>query len=191
MFLLAVLIVALATTPLAGGRLDALGDLRVRWPWAAGGAIVVQILVISVFPDRFEAAHEPLHLLSYALAAAFVGANLRLPGVALVGLGGGLNLLAITANEGVMPATAAAQRAAGVVATQGEFANSAVLENPKLLFLGDVFYIPEAVPILNNTFSVGDILIAIGTFVLIHGVCGSRLVPAWAGGQRRTATPEK
>lgn len=188
MFLLAVLILAVATVPLAGGRLAALGDIPVRWPGAAMGAIALQILVISVFPDRFETAHEPLHLLSYGLAAAFIVANLRLPGVLVIGLGGALNLIAIVANGGVMPASAAAQRAAGVVASRGEFANSAALEDPKLLFLGDIFYIPEEAPILNNTFSIGDVLIALGVLILIHGICGSRLVPRWAG--RRDADIE-
>ena len=184
MVLLAVLVLAVLTVPLAGGRLAALGDLQVRWGWAVVAAIGLQVLIISVFPDRFEALHEPLHLLSYGFAALFVYANIRLPGVLLIALGGLLNLIAIVANGGVMPASRAAQRSAGIVQSDDGFANSAALEDPELLFLGDVFAIPDSVPYLDNVFSIGDVLIAVGAFVLIHGVCGSRLIPRWAGGSR-------
>lgn len=188
MFLLAVLILAVVTVPLAGGRLGMLGQLEFRLGWAAIVAIGLQILIISVFPDRFEALHEPLHFVSYALAAVFIIMNRSLPGLPLIGLGALLNLVAITANGGVMPASAAARRGAGLTTDPSEFANSASLEDPELLFLGDVFYIPEGIPILNNTFSIGDVLIAIGAFVLIHGVCGSRLIPAWAGGAAKISS---
>ncbi|MGH2757046.1 MAG: DUF5317 family protein, partial [Actinomycetota bacterium] len=108
--------------------------------------------------------------------------------VPLIGLGALSNFAAIVANGGVMPASAAAQSAAGIAQEKGAFVNSGVVEDPKLLFLGDVFAIPESWPVLNNVFSVGDVLIALGALLLIHGVCGSRLVPSWAGG---TSTPSR
>ena len=42
--------------------------------------------------------------------------------------------------------------------------------------LGDVFATPSSWP-LYNVYSVGDITIVLGVLVLLHGVCGSRLVP--------------
>jgi hypothetical protein len=182
MILLAVLILAVVTVPLAGGALGALGDIRLRWPGAIAAAIGLQILIISIFPNRFEALHEPIHVLSYLFAAAFLIRNLNLPGVPLIGLGALCNFVAIVANGGVMPASVTAQRAAGIVEEGSGFVNSGVVEDPNLLFLGDVFAIPESWPVLNNVFSVGDVLIALGAVVLIHGVCGSRLIPRWAGG---------
>ena len=47
--------------------------------------------------------------------------------------------------------------------------------NPKLSFLGDVFAVPASFPV-HNVFSVGDVCIVIGAFVLLHTVCGSALV---------------
>lgn len=176
MILLAVLAVAVLTVVPLGGRLAGLIDIDFAWTWLVAAAIGIQILIISVIPDRFEGIHRPLHLLSYALAGAFVVANLKLPGVWLIGLGGLSNLVAIAANGGVMPASAEALRSAGGRLEPGEFVNSGVLEDPKLLFLGDIFSIPHEVPVFNTVFSIGDVFIAVGTVVLIHGVTGSRLV---------------
>ena len=51
-----------------------------------------------------------------------------------------------------------------------------MLENPKLLFLGDVFATPASLP-LHNVFSIGDGILLLGVAVLVHVACGSRLVP--------------
>ena len=176
MILLVILALAVATVPLFRGRLAGLIDIDLGWTWLVVAAIGIQIVIISVIPDRFEGIHKPLHFLSYVLAGAFVVANLKIPGVWLVGVGGLCNLLAIAANGGVMPATATALRAAGMATESDEFVNSGVLEDPKLLFLGDIFSIPGEIPVVNTVFSVGDVLIALGTVVLVHGVSGSRLV---------------
>jgi hypothetical protein len=175
--LIAVMLLALITVPLAGGRLIRIADMSVKWGWAILIAIGLQIFVISFLPDRFGELPEWLHVLSYFFAALFVLANIRVPGMVLIGLGALCNFVAILANNGVMPASAAAQRGAGLTQTAEGFANSATVEDPKLLFLGDIFYIPDSVPILDNVFSIGDVLIAVGLVILIHGVCGSRLVP--------------
>ncbi len=187
MILLAVLAVAVITVPLLGGRLQRLIDIDLGWTWLVAAAIGTQILIISIIPDGFDGIHRPLHFLSYVFAGAFVLLNIRLPGLWLIGLGGALNLIAIAANGGVMPATAAALRSAGMATESDEFVNSDVLEDPKLLFLGDIFAIPDEVPVLDTVFSVGDVLIALGTVVLVHGVCGSKL--AWWRRDREQQPP--
>lgn len=176
-FLLAVILIALVLVPVFGGRLLRLADIDLKATWAIAVALGLQILIVSVFPDRFEGMHVPVHLLSYGFAGYFVWANRRIPGVLVIGAGAALNFLAIFANGGVMPARAEALRTAGIVNPGGEFTNSGVVEDPKLAFLGDIFAIPESWPIVNNVYSVGDILIAIGAFIVIHAVCGSKLVP--------------
>ena len=178
MILLAVLLVAVIAVPLLGGRLARLADIELCHLWALGVALGLQILVISVFPDRFEWAHEPLHIASYVFAGFFVWANRALPGMIVMGLGALCNAVAIVANGGVMPASPTALRAAGIPVDQGPgFANSAAVEDPNLLFLGDIFSVPDSWPIIDNVFSVGDVLIALGAVILVHGVCGSKLVP--------------
>ena len=169
-----VLLVCLATAPLAGGRLGALADVRFRWPGAVAAGIALQVVIISVVPGGSPTMHDAVHLLSYGLVAAFVARNLWIPGVPLVALGGGLNLAAITANGGVMPADPDAVRRAGLPLEHADYINSAIVAHPRLAPLGDVFAVPAAFP-LHNVFSIGDVLIAVGALVFVHRIGGSRL----------------
>jgi hypothetical protein len=169
-----VLLVCLATVPLAGGRLAALADVRFRAPWLALAAIGVQVLVISIVPRGAEWTHHAAHLASYGLIAAFLSINRRLPFLWLAAIGGGLNLAAIAANGGVMPADRDALAAAGIEQKAGDFANSTAVAHPHLSFLGDVFAVPSSWPV-SNVFSVGDVILAIAALLALHAVCGSRL----------------
>lgn len=190
MILLAVLLLSLILVPLLGGRLARLADIDPKAVWSIAVAIGLQILIISVFPDRYEWSHVPLHIMSYGFAAVFVWANRDIPGMVIIAVGAACNLAAILANDGVMPATPAALRSAGFETDTEGFANSAVVEDAKLQFLGDIFAIPDSVPILDNVFSIGDVLIAIGIVVLVHGVCGSKLVPErWRGTSSGVESP--
>jgi hypothetical protein len=162
------LLAVFASVPVLGGRLGALAAVRLRCGWLLSAALGVQVLVITVLPGGAPALHRILHLGSYALAGSFVVANRGLRGLLLIGLGGLANLVAIAANSGVMPMSAAAGRTAGMTAERG-FANSAVLEHPVLASLGDVFAVSGAV------FSPGDVAILLGAAVLVHAACGSHL----------------
>jgi Family of unknown function (DUF5317) len=169
-----VFLACLVTVPLARGRLTALADLKLRRPWLALAGIGVQILIIEVIPHGESSLHEIVHLASYGLLGAFAWSNRRIPGVPLIMLGGLLNFIAISANGGIMPADPELARH---MADGAEgFVNAGALENPRFLFLGDVFATPSWFP-LYNVYSVGDMVIVLGVFVLLHGVCGSRLVP--------------
>jgi hypothetical protein len=175
-FLLAVVILSVATVRLAGGSLSALGQLRLRYAAAIFGALVLQIAIISVVPGGSPWLHRVLYIGSYALAAVFVVANRRIAGMRVLALGGTLNLIAILANGGVMPASRSALRTAGRLTSTTDFLNSAALPHPRLLFLGDILPVPHAVP-LANVYSIGDVCIAIGVAIAIHSLAGTRLVP--------------
>jgi hypothetical protein len=172
-----VLLLCLATVPLAGGRLGALADLRFRAAWLALMGIALQILVISVVPQGSAWIHHAAHLASYGLIAGFVWANRQVPYLWLAALGGGLNLVAITANGGVMSADADALVAAGIEQHAGEFANSTAVAHPHLAFLGDVFAVPSSLPV-SNVYSVGDVVLVVAALLALHCLCGSRLALA-------------
>src|SRR5215203_4460558 len=91
-------------------------------------------------------------------------------------LGEPLHVLCITVNGGVMPADPDALAAIGRSPASDEFINSTALEHPKLAFLGDIIPTPASWPV-SNVYSVGDLLILTGAFVLLHVACGSRIVP--------------
>jgi uncharacterized protein DUF5317 len=169
-------LLCLLSVPLAGGRLSALADLPLQKAWLAGAAIAIQIAIVSVFPGDLGPLGEPLHVLSYLLLGAFAWFNRRIAGLPIVALGGLLNFVCITVNGGVMPADPDALEAIGRSPTSDEFINSTALPNPKLAFLGDIIPTPASWPV-TNVYSVGDLLILTGAFVLLHVACGSRIVP--------------
>lgn len=184
MILVACMVVVAASVPVAGGRLGALAEVRLRHQWLIVTALGLQVLIISVAPglapERITAA---IHLGTYALAGVFLLVNPQLPGLRLMALGGAANLAAIAANGGVMPAREAALRLAGHPVETDVFVNSGVVGDARLAWLGDVFAIPAGWPFA-NVFSIGDVLLVVGGAVALHTACGSRLVPA-----HRRATP--
>jgi hypothetical protein len=175
-FLIAVVGLAALTVPLAGGRLGALVEVRLRQVWAIFAGLGLEIAAIDL-PGLPEGARAALMVAAYPVLAVFLVANWRVPGIPVVALGGALNLLAIAANGGVMPASPAALAGAGLDPAAPGFQNSTALADPRLAFLGDVFSTPASWP-LSNVFSVGDVLIALGVAWALHGICRSRLVPS-------------
>ena len=164
------LVLAIVAVPLLGGKLGALGDLKFARPEFGIAALLTQGLVLGLLPDGDRTLHAIVHLGSYGLMAIFVAANLSIPGLGTVALGGALNAVAIAANGGVMPADPHAFASAGLHVTPGEFVNSAPNAHATLGFLGDVFWTPANWP-LANVFSVGDCLIVLGVAWLVLRVC--------------------
>jgi len=181
MLLVAFLGFVLITVPMFRGRLLLLAEVRFRALWALGGALAFQSAIrLSAPGGDLPELYGSFHLASYALAGVFLWENRRLPGAWLIALGGAMNLLAIAANRGVMPASPEALAAAGLIDAPRWFSNSATLMDPNLRFLGDVFAIPPPIP-FHNVFSPGDLLIALGGAFALHRLCGSRLVPSGRG----------
>jgi Family of unknown function (DUF5317) len=176
-FLVVLVLVSALAVPLAGGRLGALVELRLRHVWAVYAALGLAVLGVGL-PGLPDGLRSLLLVTAYPVGAVFLAANWRVPGMVLTALGAALNLLAILANGGVMPASPAALAAAGLPAAEPGFRNSSVVDDPRLAFLGDVFAIPASWP-LSNVFSVGDLLIGVGLAWGLHRICGSRLVPRW------------
>jgi hypothetical protein len=159
---------ALAVVALLGpDRLARLTRLPVRQLWLAYAALGLQVVA---FPFDFLPWSMParpasiLWLVSYALLIALAAANRRIAGVPLLALGMVLNLAAVVANGGQMPVATAAMRAAGLDYSVEH--NSVAASEPALPWLVDRWAAPEWVP-LANVFSVGDVIIAIGVFLIV------------------------
>lgn len=161
------LIAAHAVLP--GSDLRRLGRFALRHTWLVWLALVDQVVVISVLAGG-GVASKAAHLASYGLAGAFAVLNCRTARTWLIALGGALNLAAIAANGGTMPASPAALQASGWHAAPGHFANSAALANPRLQVLGDVFATPSWSPV-HSVFSIGDVLIVVGVAVFLQLTC--------------------
>ena len=125
------------------------------------------VLFSGPVAERIGDLGMPIYIGSTVLVLAVVLRNLRLPGLVLVAAGALSNLLAIVANGGYMPASAAALAFLGKAVNPG-YSNSAVVESPALAPLTDIFALPPGVPFA-NVFSIGDVLISLGIAVVIAG----------------------
>lgn len=166
MFLLYPIILGLGIGALVGGRASGLGNLQLRWGWVFAAGLGTQVILFSApVTERIGELGVPIYVLSTGLVALAVIANRRITGMPLVALGALSNLVAIVANGGYMPASAAAMAALGKTAPT-VYSNSAIVPDPVLWPLTDVFALPTWLPGA-NVFSLGDILIAIGVIVVI------------------------
>jgi hypothetical protein len=159
---------------LAGGRLDGLSTIRFHWLSVAVGGLIVQILIFGPLESAVGWAGTPLYVASTGAVLAAVIRNIRIPGLIAVVAGACSNLAAIVANGGIMPTDAGAAAIAGIE-MDGGFSNSAVVAQPALRPLTDIFAIPATIP-LANVFSIGDVLIAAGVVVaIVAGMRNGRL----------------
>jgi len=149
------------------GRLDGLMHLDFRWAWLAVGGLVVQVVLFTPLGSALagDALVPPIYIASTLAVFVAVVRNVRMPGMAIVAAGALCNLVAITANGGLMPADAGALALAGF-SGPGDHTNSVVLEAPAFEPLTDIYAIPAWLP-LANVFSVGDVLIGVGVAVAI------------------------
>ena len=175
MILVWVTVVGVASALFTRTRWRRLAQLPIRHLWLVWLALGVQLLLLQLLDRRVPVSvSDVIHLATYALALVFLWFNRRLPGGWLISIGAGCNTLAIVANDGSMPANMGAWRKAGLREIPPEvFENSRALSSPRLAFLGDVFYVPASWP-LSNVFSIGDVIIVVGSSYLAHRWCSQR-----------------
>jgi hypothetical protein len=165
MLLLYAIAIGLLVGLVTGGRVSALSGQRVKWwPVALGGLFFQLVLFSPTVAEVVGDAGPLLYVGSTGMVLVALAVNVRLPGFWLIGLGAVLNLTAIVANGGYMPASPEALAAlSGVAALPTDaYSNSAVAgAHTTFALLGDIFYLPRPFP-MANVFSIGDVLIGIG-----------------------------
>jgi hypothetical protein len=167
MFIVYPLLLALVVGFVLEGSKAALGHLHFRWAWLALASLAGQLLLFSTpLGDALGGLAPIAYVGSTAAALLFVVANLRLPGLVAVAAGAASNLLAIVANGGYMPTTPDALAALGHHLGAG-YSNSTTAANVALAPLTDIFALPRQLP-MANVFSIGDVLIGVGVFVLVQ-----------------------
>jgi hypothetical protein len=171
--IVATLVLAVAVGYAAGGRISALADLKVRWPWVALAGLALQSLPM---PSR-TLALSVLYA-SFALLLTFAAANVRrqaVPFVAIL-LGVIMNFTVIAVNGG-MPVTRDALVVSGQADTLDELRDETWVKHhlagpdDDLLFLGDVIGIRQ----IGQVVSVGDVFAYFGVAWLV--VAGMRRRP--------------
>jgi hypothetical protein len=166
MFILYAVVIGLVAGLLAGGRISAIGEIRFRWaPLVIAGFLAQVLLFSDAVAERVGDLGPALYVGSTLMVVVAVLRNVAIPGIPLVALGAISNLAAIVANGGYMPASPAAMAALGKDAPT-IYSNSAVVTQPALAALTDVFALPSWLP-FNNIFSVGDVVLAVGVVIVI------------------------
>jgi hypothetical protein len=167
MFILYAVLAGLALGLLTGGSTERLGRLTIHWGLLIAVGMVAQL---ALFSTPVGGALGPWAPWAYAATNAAVliavARNLRVPGLALVLVGGVSNALAIIANGGYMPVAPAAIAAMGRSAGGAGYSNSKLMADVQLWPLTDLFAMPTWVPAA-NVFSVGDVLIGVGAAIAI------------------------
>lgn len=165
MFILASIPVGLLLGWLLGGHVSGLARIQLRWVGLAIAGLLFQVALFTPLGGELAGSWIPLAYVASSLAVfVVVLRNLAIPGIWIVAVGAGSNLLAIIANGGLMPAAPSAVHASGI--TVEDASNSVVTDTPVLAPLTDIFAIPAGVP-MANVFSLGDVLIGIGIAVTI------------------------
>jgi hypothetical protein len=164
-FILYAIPIGIVAGYLAGGRLERLGALRLRWAPLALLGLAIQVLIFSDPVGSLVGDAGPaVYVASTAIVLIVVLRNIAIPGVGLIAIGATCNLAAIVANGGWMPADGSALASVGGLPAGAS--NSIVVADPALGPLTDLFALPPALP-LANVFSVGDVLIGVGVAVTI------------------------
>jgi len=131
-------------------------------------ALGLQLLVIFAGLGTFAEVRRGLFVFSYLLLIVFVLANLRRPGIAVIGVGLALNFLAIVSNGGLMPVTPEALDRVGPAPIDLELGEPVPLTKDVLLAREDTRLWPltDVLTWENPTniqlFSVGDLFIGGG-----------------------------
>jgi hypothetical protein len=186
MFILYAVVAALVVGHVSGGRLQSLATIRIRWaPLIVLGFLAQVVLFTDQVAARVGDAGPAIYVVTTLLVGIAVLRNIRLPGMPLIAAGAFSNMAAILANGGFMPATPEAMASLGK-AQPTIYSNSAVLTAPNLDLLIDRFALPRGLPFA-NVFSIGDLLLAVGIFVLIVTVMHRR--PELAAGGLPSPSP--
>ena len=166
MFILYAVLAGLVVGLVSGGSPTRLGDLRIKWGVLIALGMLAQVVLFSTpIGNQLGDAAALVYIASNLVVLGAVAANLAIPGLAAVLVGGTSNMIAIVANGGYMPVSPDALAAMGRLPKEG-YSNSVPRTEVVLGPLTDIFTMPAWVP-MANVFSVGDILIGVGAAIAI------------------------
>jgi hypothetical protein len=155
------------------GKIQHLADMKIERFWlvfvpaalTAVGIILYQRTSVTVWGP----ATVIINVLVNTAFLAFFWANRRLPGVNWFIGGWALNFMVIAANHSKMPVSQWASSVAGCGRVGENMGQHALLtSSTKLSFLADIIPVPGLHPIMSQVASAGDILMAVGLFLLIQ-----------------------
>lgn len=176
MLLFLSIIIGLLVGIVRKGNVFQLGNLKLVW---IAILPLVAVVLYKYYPSIPFWAKALITSSSYLCVMVFVVANRKYSFAAVfMGLGTLCNYLVIATNSFRMPITMKALSVYATMTPEAVIAQRAdyfvATDGANLMFLGDVMYMP--IKYLEGFFSVGDVILAIGMFLLIVQVMGKNTI---------------
>ncbi len=158
------------------GRISNLSRIPFRGAYVFAVPLVMFLLagVLTHYtndPRLNMVAARAMNILLYVVLLTAIGANWHIRELRIMGVGTFMNFLGLTANGGMMPVSEWAARAAGMWSfldpANGIKHARHVIMTPETRLKPLVDLIPIPIPHLSAVLSIGDILLAVGIFMLI------------------------
>jgi hypothetical protein len=162
---------------LTGGSLAGFSLARFRLLPLLLLSVFIQVLIFTSILGQTDFVHRTgnyIYMFTILLTLLVFYKNTHIPGLVVILIGALLNGAVIFANGGYMPTRAELLDEAGRLekvqqSEEAEAAGERLVHNNSIIadddtrleFLGDIFALPESVP-LSNVYSIGDIFIAVG-----------------------------
>ena len=167
------------------GRINGLARLRLRSTGLVFIGLVLQIPLLRSPAEGVDSPFPPfsiLFLLSYPFLLIFAWRNRRLAGAWMLGLGVFLNFVVILVNGGFMPISPDTLVRLNLNTSPDQWQTNThrhhskgiiLLKSETLLWeLSDIFVLPPPFP-LPTAYSLGDVFIAGGAFLLLQKAMGN------------------
>lgn len=174
---------------LRGGKIRNLEALYINGWYLFVGSFLIEIIVLLIISNNFrnlgniiEDKFFYIHMFIYLLLIVGLGMNFHDKGLRITLFGSVLNFLALIMNNGRMPVSLKALKYSNLY-TQISLLEEGIIithslasKTTKLIFLGDIIPIPKPY-LFPKIISIGDILIALGLFILIQSYMKNRYKP--------------
>ena len=165
MLIVILIFVAVVAGFVAGGSLHGFERVQIHWWGAAFAGLAVQ--VIPSFPVAGREIGPAMLALSYALLAAFLWVNRRLPAAPIMLIGLVLNLLVVVPNGGMPVSASAAETSGGsnaVLSPIDDGKHHLMTDDDVLTPLADVIAVPSPVGVV---LSIGDVFLYVGVMSFV------------------------
>ncbi len=186
MLYLIVIVLGAVLGMLAKGRISNVLELKIEKLWLLLIAVFIQIAIRGLaLKGLVDAAKYSLITqgISFFLLLIVLWYNKRLLGVLVIGLGSLANMLVMMLNGGLMPISGQLLKEYETFSWGMELLNNGsdgrhilINEGTKLTILSDIIKMPPFLGWLMPIVSIGDLIIAVGIFLLVFfAVKGSKV----------------
>jgi len=186
MLYLIVIVLGAVLGILAKGRISNILDLKFEKLWLLLIAVFIQISIrVLALNGLIDAAKYSLVTqgVAFSLLLIVVWYNKRLLGVLVIGIGSFANMLVMMLNGGLMPVSRrlleeneALSGGVELIKNASDGKHILINEATKLTVLSDIIEMPPFLGWLMPIVSIGDLIIAVGVFLLVFfAVKGSKV----------------